>query len=365
MSEITAISGVRTREAAGKSPRPAAWADHPLAQLTKVRFLEFIREPEALFWVFIFPILLAAGLGIAFRNRPADILPIVTVTPELTRALQQDKLLDVRQLSIPAAEEALRTGKAALLAQPGPGGTVVYRYDDTNPEGRTARMLVDRAVQRAAGRVDPIATNDQLMREPGSRYIDFLIPGLLGMNLMGSAIWGMGFAIVDARRKKLMKRLVATPMPRHYYLLSFLLSRLLLLVGEVGVLLGFGALVFGVPVRGSFVDLAALCLVGSLAFSALGLLVASRARTIEAASGLMNSVMMPMWIVSGVFFSSQRFPTVLQPVIKALPLTAVIDALRMNMLQGASLAQVAPQLSILGAWMIVCFLLALKLFRWR
>jgi ABC-type multidrug transport system permease subunit len=343
----------------------SAWADHPLVQLTLVRFREFWREPEAIFWVFIFPVLLAAGLGLAFRNRPPDVLKIAAVTPELAGWLRQEKLLDVEQLSAPAAEEALRTGKVALLAEPGPGKAVVYRYDDTNPEGRTARMLADGAVERAAGRADPVASSDRLVREPGSRYIDFLVPGLLGMNLMGSAIWGMGFAIVDARRKKLMKRLIATPMPRHYYLLSFVLARLLLLVVEVGVLLGFGAWVFQVPVRGSMPDLAVLCVLGSLAFSALGLLVASRAQTIEAASGLMNTVMMPMWIVSGVFFSAQRFPGALQPAIRALPLTAVIDALRAHMLQGASLAQVAPQLGVLGAWLLVCFTLALKLFRWR
>jgi ABC-type multidrug transport system permease subunit len=226
-------------------------------------------------------------------------------------------------------------------------------------------MLADGAIQRAAGRADPVPSSDRLMREPGSRYIDFLVPGLLGMNLMGSAIWGMGFAIVDARRKKLMKRLIATPMPRHYYLLSFVLARLLLLVVEVGVLLGFGAWVFQVPVRGSLLDLALLCVLGSLAFSALGLLIASRAQTIEAASGLMNTVMMPMWIVSGVFFSAQRFPGALQPIIRALPLTAVIDALRAHMLQGAGLAQVVPQLGVLGVWLLVCFTLALKLFRWR
>jgi ABC-type multidrug transport system permease subunit len=253
----------------------------------------------------------------------------------------------------------------ALLAEPGPGGAVVYRFDDTNPEGRTARMLADRALQRAAGRRDPLVSTDRLMREPGSRYIDFLIPGLLGMNLMGSAIWGVGFAIVDARRKKLIKRMVATPMPRHDYLLSFLLSRLLLLVVEVGVLLGFGALVFQVPVRGSLSGLALLCLLSSLCFCALGLLIASRAQTIEAASGLMNAVMLPMWIGSGVFFSAQRFPTVMQPAIKALPLTAVIDALRASMLQGASLAQLMPQVAILCGWLVVCFGLALKLFRWR
>jgi len=365
MNNATVFPDSRAREAARKAPRPAAWKEHPLAQLTRVRFLEFIREPEALFWVFVFPILLAAGLGIAFRNRPAEVLKIAAVTPQLAQSLRGEKLLDVSELPAAAAAEALRTGKVALLVAPGAGGSVVYRYDDTNPEGRTARMLADRTVQRAAGRVDPVASSDRLMREPGSRYIDFLIPGLLGMNLMGSAIWGMGFAIVDARRKKLMKRLVATPMPRAYFLLSFVFSRLVLLVVEVGVVLGFGAVAFGVPIRGPAPDLILLCVLASMSFSALGLLIASRARTIEAASGLMNSVMMPMWIVSGVFFSAQRFPDFAQPVIKALPLTAAIDALRMNMLQGASLAQVASQMAVLAVWLVVCFGLALKLFRWR
>jgi ABC-2 type transport system permease protein len=359
------IPDVRAVVAEKKSPRVNSFMDHPLVQLTLVRFLEFTREPEALFWVFVFPVLLAAGLGIAFRNRPAEVLRIAAVTPDLAQSLRQEKLLEVLQLDQHAAQEALRTGKVALLAEPGEGGTVEYRYDDTNPEGRTARMLVDRQIQRAAGRVDPVATSDLLIREPGSRYIDFLIPGLLGMNLMGSAIWSMGFAIVDARRKKLLKRLIASPMPRPYYLLSFLLSRILLLVVEVGVLVGFGALFFHVPVRGSLLDLAIVCLLSSLSFSALGLLLASRARTIEAASGLMNIVMMPMWIASGVFFSSQRFPDLMQPFIKALPLTAVIDALRANMLQGSNLTQTAPQVGIIIFWLVICFALALRLFRWR
>ena len=182
-----------------------------------------------------FPILLAAGLGLAFRNRPAEVLQDRRRhAANWRQSLRQEKLLDVQQLPAPRRRSRLcAPAKWRCWPSPGPDGTVVYRYDDTNPEGRTARMLADRAIQRAAGRADPVPSSDQLMREPGSRYIDFLIPGLLGMNLMGSAIWGMGFAIVDARRKKLMKRLVATPMPRHYYLLSFLLSRLVLLVVEV------------------------------------------------------------------------------------------------------------------------------------
>lgn len=339
-------------------------ADRPLAQLTMVRFREFLREPEALFWVFLFPILLAAGLGLAFRNRPAEVLRVGAVTPRVVSALRQDKLLDVQELDYRTAEAALQAGKIVLIAEPGNGG-VVYQYDDTNPEGRTARMLADRAVQRAGGRVDPVKSGDLLLREPGSRYIDFLLPGLLGMNIMGSSIWSLAFGVVDARKKKLLKRLIATPMPRHEYLFSFLLSRLAMLVVEVSTLLGFGILVFGVPVRGSLVSFTTLCVIGSLCFSSLGLLIASRVRTIEGVSGLTNSIMMPMWIVSGVFFSSQRFPELLQPVIKALPLTAIIDALRANMLQGAGLVQLWPQVAVLSTWLIVCFTLALKLFRWK
>lgn len=341
-------------------------SDRSLAQLTAVRFREFLREPEALFWVFLFPLLLAAGLGLAFRNRPAEVLKVGAVTPAIAQSIRQEKLLDVQELSRHAGEEALRAGKIALLAEPGAeGGGIQYDYDDTNPEGRAARMLADRAVQKAGGRLDPVATGDSLLREPGSRYIDFLLPGLLGMNLMGSSIWGLAFGVVDARRKKLLKRLIATPMPRHEYLLSFLLSRLIMLVVEVVTLSGFGMLVFHVPLRGTLVSFAVLCVSGSLAFSSLGLLISSRARTIEAVSGLTNAVMMPMWIVSGVFFSAQRFPDMLQPVIRALPLTAIIDALRANMLQGAGLAQLWPELAVLGCWMIVSFTLALKLFRWK
>ncbi|HYP08857.1 MAG TPA: ABC transporter permease [Bryobacteraceae bacterium] len=335
-----------------------------LRELTLVRFREFIREPEAVFWVFIFPILLAAGLGLAFRNRPPEVLTIGAVTPELTSILRQEKLLNVEQFEHSAGQQALRTGRIALLAMP-VGNTVHFRYDDTNPEGRSARMLADRAVQRNAGRVDPVPSNDQIMREAGSRYIDFLVPGLLGMNLMGSAIWGMGFGIVDARRKKLLKRLIATPMPRHYYLFSFILSRLLMLVVEVGALVGFGLLVFGVPLRGSVLAFTLLCVLGSMSFCAIGLLIASRAQTIEGASGIMNLVMMPMWILSGVFFSSQRFPDVIQPVIKALPLTALIDGLRANMLQGAGFRELAIYIAILTTWLIVSFVVALKIFRWR
>jgi ABC-2 type transport system permease protein len=340
-------------------------SNHPLWQLTLVRFREFLREPEALFWVFGFPLLLAAGLGLAFRNTPAETVTIGVVGAD-SAAFANAPAFEVDSFdAVEPGLRSLREGKIALLVERAADGSVVYHYDDTNPEGRDARMRADAVVQQDAGRTDPVAVREEMMREPGSRYIDFLVPGLLGMNLMGGSIWSMGFAIVDSRRRKLMKRLVATPMPRSYFLLSFLISRLALIVVEVGAFLGFAVLAFGVPIRGSLALIAGICVLATLAFGAIGLLISSRVRTIEAASGLMNLTMLPMWILSGVFFSSQRFPESVQPIISALPLTAVNDALRATMLQGATFVDVAPQAGVLAAWLLVCFAAAMKLFRWR
>ncbi|HXS25289.1 MAG TPA: ABC transporter permease [Gemmatimonadales bacterium] len=351
-------------------PGPAPRRIHPLAQLTLVRYLEFVREPEAVFWVFIFPVLLAAGLGIAFRSRPAERMAVAvpTSTPGaegLAAALRHDDRLTVRVLDDSTATRALRVGDVALLLAAADSGRIEYRYDDRRPESRTARLIVDDAIQRAAGRRNPIGVVDRQVSEPGSRYIDFVVPGLLGMNLMGSGIWGIGFSIVDARRKRLLKRLIATPMSRPQYLASFVLSRLTWLVLEVGLLLGFAVLVFGVPVRGSLLELAVICLLSALSFASIGLLLASRARTVEGVSGLMNLVMLPMWIFSGVFFSASRFPDAIQPLIRALPLTAVINALRASMLQGASLRAIALELAVITAWLVVSFPLALRIFRWK
>ncbi|HEY7504293.1 MAG TPA: ABC transporter permease [Gemmatimonadales bacterium] len=345
------------------------WRDHPLVQLTLVRYREFFREPEAVFWVFVFPVLLTAGLGLAFRNQAPERTRVAIVESEGARrvqeALAQSAVLRTEVLTDTAAAQALRTGRAEIVVVPRAGGAVAYRFDPDRPESRTARLQVDDALQRGSGRGDPIAVNDDRVSEPGSRYVDFVVPGLLGMNLMGSGIWGLGFSIVDARRKKLLKRMIATPMSRTQFLASFVLSRLTMLIIEVGALVGFAVLVFGVPVRGSPVSLLAICLLSALAFGALGLLLASRTQTIEGASGLMNLVMLPMWIFSGVFFSSSRFPEALQPFIQALPLTAVNDALRASMLEGAGLTRLAPELAIVAGWLVVSFLLAVRLFRWR
>jgi ABC-type multidrug transport system permease subunit len=342
-----------------------------MVQLTLVRFREFIREPEAVFWTFVFPILLAAGLGIAFRQRGPDkqrvgVLDTAPASAGVVQALKKDSTLVVESYDDSAGARALRTGKIALLVAPTASrDSVRYIYDPARGEAANARVLVDRAVQVTAGRSDPVRATDSYVTEPGSRYIDFLIPGLLGMNLMGSSIWGLGFAIVTARSKKLLKRLMATPMSRVQYLFSFMCSRLVFLVLEVFTLVGFGHLAFGVPLRGSVGTLLLICLLAAVSFGGLGLLTASRARTTEAVSGIMNFIMLPMWIFSGVFFSSSNFPNAVQPFIKLLPLTAVNDALRANMLEGASFAAVSPQMLVILVWGVVTFFAALKIFRWR
>lgn len=343
---------------------------HPLVELTLARFREFLREPEALFWVFAFPVLLAWALGIAFGSpRTADVLVGVLGSANdqqvvsLRSTLEQDETIRLRVLTREEANRDLRNGAIHLLIVP--GTPVTYEFDPVRAESRVARFVVDEAVQAAAGAVRAADTSDRHVQVPGSRYIDWVVPGLLGMNIMGTGMWSVGFSVVVARSRKLLKRLMATPMHRVQYLLSHMAARLIFLALEVAALLAFAMLMLSVPMQGSWLLLAVVCVLGAAAFSGLGLLVASRARTIEGVSGLMNFVMVPMWVLSGVFFASENFPDVMQPVIDLLPLTALNQALRGVMLEGAGPAAIASQLAIMSVWTLGSTGLALRLFRWR
>jgi ABC-2 type transport system permease protein len=381
---------VNDTRAAGREPKEARRL-HPLVELTMARIREFLREPEVIFWVFAFPILLVCALGIAFRNTGPEKIRVAVerndadarASSALADALSRSGDIETLLLSPAEATQALRSGKVALVlgakgegnaatgssvsaSQPAPvPASPTYRFDPTRPESQQARMVVDDALQRAAGRADVVRASNETFTEPGARYIDFLIPGLLGMNLMGSGLWGVGFAVVNARTRKLLKRFAATPMRRSHYLLSFVLSRLIFLVLEVAVVIAFAWFAFGFTVRGSFIEMSFLLLLGAMTFAGIGLLVAARPRTIEGVSGLMNLVMMPMWLLSGTFFSSARFPEFLQPFIKALPLTALNDSLRAVMNDGVSITASWVAVSVMLAWCVLSFLLALKTFRWQ
>ena len=347
---------------------------HPLFELTRAHLVEFLREPGAVFWTFGFPVLLAMALGIAFRNKPEDRIPVAVEAGAegaawATGALGKAPGIDVHSMTPEEAAQALRSGRidlAVTVSGAAAGArSFAYRFDATRSEGRSARMAADDALQRAAGRRDPGTVSEVRVAEPGARYIDFLLPGLIGLNLMGSGLWGIGWAVVEARNRKLLKRFAATPMRRWHFLASFFLARLVFLAAEVVALVGFGALAFDVTVRGSIASLGVVSLAGSLMFAGIALLIAARPQSMEVASGWINFVMLPMWLLSGSFFSYERFPDVTHPFIRALPLTALNDALRAITNDGASIVSTWPQLIVLAVWGGLSFHVALRIFRWQ
>jgi ABC-type multidrug transport system permease subunit len=342
-------------------------AHHPLVELTLARLREFVREPEALFWTFMFPIVMSLAMAVAFPGgRVTPVLVGIEPGPRadaVRNALMGRGDITIRDVAPAEQQRAIREGTVHLVLVP--GDPPVYRFDPARAESRMARMVVDDALKRAAGRQDPWQAREQPMQVAGSRYIDWLIPGILGMNLMGTGMWGIGFSIVQLRLRKVLKRLVASPMRKSEYLMAQMIARLVFLAPEMAVPLGFGALALGMPINGAIGSIVTVCLAGALAFTAIGLLVASRARTFEGISGLLNLCMLPMWILSGVFFSSTNFPDGMQPFIQALPLTALNDALRAVILEGAALRDISGEMLLLGVWTVFPFSLALALFKWR
>lgn len=351
----------------------------PLWHLYLSRLREFYRQPARIFWVYVFPTILVIGLGLAFRNQPTQTIAITVVQDGAGESLRSalggpaglpakpgHPGLKVDFLPAKEAFKRLKTGKTPLVVEASPSGGVTYHLDPSRPEAVLARLVTDADLQRARGRTDVVNSNEVQLTEPGTRYVDWLIPGLIGQNTMGGGLWGVGFLLVNFRIAKLLKRFMATPMPRHDFLLAILGARLTFLIPDLGVLLLVGTLLCGMPIRGSLLLVAVIEVVGALAFAGLGLLIASRAKSTETVSGLMNLVMLPMWIFSGLFFSSDRFPSAMQPFIQALPLTQLINALRLVILEGAGLADrgVLIALGILSAWAIGTFYIALRIFRW-
>jgi ABC-2 type transport system permease protein len=342
-------------------------AHHPLIELSLARLREFVREPEALFWSFVFPIVMSVAMAIAFPSRgsqPVRVgVPPGAASDMLRHTLASNSGIVVRE--VPADQELrqLREGDVHVIVRPGHPPT--YRFDPDREESHIARLVVDDVLKRAGGRDDPWKAHEDAVAIPGSRYVDWLIPGIVALGIMSNSMWSIGFMTVQMRLRKLLKRLAASPMKKREFLLAQLLARLLFLGPEVAVPLVFGVLAFSMPVRGSVLAIVAVALSGAVAFGSIGLLIGSRVRTIEAVSGLMNLSMVPMWVLSGVFFSSSNFPAVIQPLIRALPLTALVNAMRGVVLEGATLGGIRFELATLAAWAFVSFSIGLRIFKWR
>ena len=356
---------------------PSVTPHNPLLELTRARIVEALRDPTALFWSFGFPIVLVVTLGIAFGGGPKSHNRIGLVCgaavagevcADLKARLAAEADFDVRPLELKPAKEQLSLGQLDVVihatqeaAAPGVT-TLVYLFDENSPEGRTTRLAI-RSVLNVPP--DGFAVRDQSHVEVGRRYVDLLLPGLLALNLMGGGIWGTSFALVDARRRGLLRQFAITPMRRSDYLISYMIARLLFLVFEVVFLLGFGAFAFDTVLRGSWLAITVMCLLGSFAFTGLGLLISTRTVSMEVASGWANALTIPMGLASGVFFDYELFPELLHPLIRCLPLTALTTGLRLIANQGMGIVDTLPQLAVLAAWTIASFVVALRIFRWR
>jgi ABC-type multidrug transport system permease subunit len=338
-----------------------------LHQVTLMTFREFIRTPEALFWTYGFPLVMALSLGLAFRSSTPSPLQIAVVESDRVaaslEALRGNPRLAPQLVSRAAATAGFEHGKFLLVLDATAAGAHI-ELDPTRPESELARLHVERALQQRHHPEGRLAVATKEVTAPGSRYIDWLIPGLIGLNLLGAGLWGVGFNMVQMRVKCILRRLMVTPMRRSEFLLGFLLSRLVLVLPESAAILAFGAFVFGTPVTGSLLTILLLILFGAVAFTGLGMLIASRAQTIETVSGLMNLTMLPMWILGGSFFSSDRFPELMQPLVMLLPLTHLNNGLRAVIADGASVFGIAGELAFLGGFAVVAMALAIRLFRW-
>lgn len=336
--------------------------------LARVRTLLIFRVPEIVFWVFAFPIILAVVLGFAFRES-GPVSSVVGIEPgqgadALAARLSAEPGVEVRRfVDVERARLALRGGSIDVLVEA--GDPVVIHLHPGRQEAQAAELRVRRALELPPPDERSESARVVEVTEAGSRYIDFLIPGLLGLNIYGTGLWSIGFGVADARQKKLLRRYLVTPMRRSSYLASFMVFRLLFLVLELALLTSFGVWVLGVPLRGSLVAFGLVSLLGAVAFAGVGLLAVCRVKTIEGASGMINVATIPVWLGSGVFFSYERFPDVVQPLFVALPLTPLNDALRAIMLDGAGLAGILPEVALIAVWGVVSFGLALRFFRWE
>jgi ABC-type multidrug transport system permease subunit len=358
-----------------EGPGPKRSATHGLRALIGARVKVFLREPAVIFWVFAFPALLALALGLAFRDQPPEPARVGLATDRMTNTsdaqvlaiLEASSAISLEKKDRATLEERLRKGGIDIIIDWNADTTPVfdYHFDAQRAEGRLARLVVDDVVQAGLGRRDVAELRERTDMPRGARYIDFLMPGLIAMNLMSSALWGVGYGMVQERSKKLMRRFATTPLSKTEFLGSYVISRLMFLAVEVAFLIGFGALVFDVTIQGNVGLFFLVSLIGVLSFTGFAVLCAARTASVEVVSGFINALTLPMWLLSGTFFSYERFPEALHPLIQLLPLTALNDALRAITNDGAGLLEVAPQLGVLAGWGLLAFFIGVRLFRWK
>jgi len=340
--------------------------DRALLQQIKVRWLEFKREPSALGWVVCMPIFWMVILGYAFSNPKPEVYGVGVIDgskvgdTEVAETLQKSAQIKLRHGNDADLETRFRRGEIALVVS-ATDGSLKFELDPTNPEASRARFFVDDLLQRSQGRVDTITSTSENRTVRGGRYVDFLIPGLLGLSVMSTGLFGVGMSIVSNRKENLLKRYLATPMRPGTYLLSHVFGRFISLAIEFVAIIGSGFLIFGFGIEGSWLAFLAFAILGAACFTAMAMLAAARTKSLPTISGIANLLSIFMTMSSGVFFSKNNFPDSIVPFLDLIPLTALNDALRKIALEGAGFSENLRELLVLCVVTTVCGISA----RWR
>lgn len=371
--------------------------DNQLFQLILAHFKEIIREPGVIFWGIVFPILMALGLGIAFTKKGDQIRSVAvidgsgSVTAQLTLL---DQLFNQQGKTVPAEGQLPSRYEFTLLSEK--TGNVTFRFTPTDWENAmillkrgNIDLILELADKNVKYHFDPLKPEAQLLylqlsknlNSPtesnigteeeiapltltGTRYIDFLIPGLIAMGIMMSCLWGISYGIIDKRSKKLLRRMIATPMKRSWFLISLITVRAGMNFLEAGLLFLFAWLFFHISIQGNMLTLAVMFIAGNISFSGIAILASCRTANTEIGNGLINAVVLPMMVLSGIFFSYHNFPDWSIPFIQKLPLTLLADGIRSIFIEGASLSDIYFPSLILGVTGILFFSVGLKIFKW-
>jgi len=351
-----------------------------LFYMLSVQMKEFFREPGVIFWAFVFPVIIAWTLGIAFagkRDIPVTVGVIKKDGASAVSELIKKKTAESRKKGPSTNREsaqyenfrfvyytgddairAVKKGIINLFIADSPDGSAEYHFDPDSQDATSLHLRLEKYFYGGpSGRIVPLSS-------PGNRYIDFLIPGLIAMQIMNSCLWGVGWSLIEWRIKKLLRRMCATPMRRSVYMMSHFLSRLALSVFELSILYLFAYIYFDVRIQGSITALLMMLAIGNMAFTGMAVFFSSRADNARVGNGILNAITMPMMVLSGIFFSYHNFPEWAVPVVSKLPLTILADSIRSVFIEGAGMADVAVPGSILALTGAAFFIAGVKIYKW-
>ncbi len=362
-----------------------------LWQLISINYKEFVREPGILFWSLAFPVLMAWVLGIAFSKRGEMVQTIACVQSEAPFYSQLDSFLNSAEriagqthnhpttfqkkfendlgkitfklipASIDSALLMLKRGQTSLIIRE-QDNRVYYLFDPQSTEAKYNYVMLSAAINHE--RLMYNTESVKVLSQKGTRYVDFLIPGLLALGIMNGFLWGIGYGLIEIRTKKLLRRMVAAPMKKSSFILSHFFARISLSAFEAAVLLFFSWLYFRIQIQGSILAFILVILAGSFCFGGIAILMASRTSSSRIGNSLINIISMPMMILSGIFFSYHNFPEPVIPAIQILPLTLLTDSLRGIMTEGTGLFENLQSVILLSCMGIVCFISGIRIYKW-